>query len=83
MSIASDNNLLWVPPDIGDLLTVSVEGAADGTTVQGMLAINAAADKWLRGEIDDNYYFDLLAQHGIHPNEFVGEVEEHVELLMR
>jgi hypothetical protein len=83
MSIASDNNLLWVPQDIGDLLTVTVDGAADNTTVQGMLAVNAATEQWLRGEIDDNYYFDLLAQYEIHPNEFVGEVEEHIELLMR
>lgn len=82
MSIASDNNLLWVPGDISDLLTVSVDGDADGSTVHGMLTVNAAAEKWLRGEIDDTYYFDLLAQFGIMPNEFVGEVEEHVQLLM-
>jgi hypothetical protein len=83
MSIASDNNLLWVPQDIGDLLTVSVAGDADDSTAQGMLVVNAAAEKWLRGEIDDTYYFDLLAQYGIQSNEFVGEVEDHVQLLMR
>jgi hypothetical protein len=83
MSIAFENNLLWIPQDVGDLLTVSVAGNADDSTAQGMLTINAAADKWLRGEIDDTYYFDLLAQYGIQPNEFVGEVEEHVQLLMR
>jgi hypothetical protein len=83
MSIASDNNLLWIPKDIGDLLTVSVSCDADDSTAQGMLVVNAAAEKWLRGEIDDTYYFDLLAQYGIQPNEFVGEVEDHVQLLMR
>jgi hypothetical protein len=83
MSIASENNLLWVPPDISDLLTVSVDGHADDSTVEGMLIVNDAASRWLKGEIDDYTYFELLDHFGINPHEFVGEVEEHMELVMR
>ncbi|MEH2193407.1 MAG: hypothetical protein V7K98_12320 [Nostoc sp.] len=83
MSIASDNNLLWVPPDISDLLTVSVQGDADDNTVQGMLIINGAASQWLNGTLDDYSYFELLNHFGIDPFRFVGEVEEHMALLMR
>lgn len=83
MSIASENNLLWVPPDISDLLTVSVDGQADDSTHQGMLIINGAASQWLAGRIDDYIYFELLDHYGIDPLRFVGEVEDHVGLLMR
>ncbi|RCJ21562.1 hypothetical protein A6S26_24240 [Nostoc sp. ATCC 43529] len=83
MSIASDNGLIWVPPDISDLLTVSVDGQADDFTVQGMLVINGAASKWLSGEMDDCTYFELLDHFGIDPYGFVGEVEDHMALLMR
>jgi hypothetical protein len=83
MSIASDNNLLWVPTDISDLLTVSVNGQADDSTVQGMLIINGAANQWLTGAMDDDTYFELLDHFGIDPLGFVAEVEEHMALLMR
>ncbi|MBN3957508.1 hypothetical protein [Nostoc sp. NMS8] len=83
MSIASDNNLLWVPPDISDLLTVSVDGQADNSTSQGMIIINGAANQWLTGVMDDHTYFELLDHFGIDPLGFVGEVEEHMALLMR
>ena len=83
MSIASDNNLLWLPPDISDLLTVSVEGQADDNTVAGMLAINGSASQWLSGAMDDYTYFELLNHYGIDPLGFVGEVEQHMALLMR
>jgi hypothetical protein len=83
MSIASDNNLLWVPPDISDLLTVSVDGEADDSTHQGMLVINGAASRWLSGQMDDYTYFELLDHYGIDPYGFVGEVEEHMALLIR
>ncbi|MBN3943007.1 hypothetical protein [Nostoc sp. NMS9] len=83
MSIASDNNLLWVPSDISDLLTVSVDGQADDSTVQGMLVINGAASSWLSGAMDDYTYFELLDHYGIDPLGFVGEVEDHIQLLMR
>nr|MDZ8016552.1 hypothetical protein [Nostoc sp. SerVER01] len=83
MSIASDNGLIWVPPDISDLLTVSVDGQADDPTVQGMLIINGAANQWLSGTIDDYTYFELLDHFGIDPYGFVGEVEDHMQLLMR
>ncbi|MDZ8228296.1 hypothetical protein [Nostoc sp. ChiVER01] len=83
MSIASDNNLLWIPPDIADLLTVSVDGQADDSTVQGMLIVNGAASRWLTGKMDDYTYFELLDHFGIDPLGFVGEVEEHMALLMR
>ncbi|MEH1948174.1 MAG: hypothetical protein V7K77_14655 [Nostoc sp.] len=83
MSIASDNNLLWLPPDISDLLTVSVDGQADDSTTQGMLVINGAASQWLSGAMDDYTYFELLNHYGIDPLGFVGEVEDHIALLMR
>ena len=83
MSIVSDNNLLWVPSDISDLLTVSVDGQADDSTVQGMLIVNGAAEAWLSGAMDDYTYFELLNHYGIDPFGFVGEVEEHMALLMR
>ncbi|MEH1838133.1 MAG: hypothetical protein V7L20_05095 [Nostoc sp.] len=83
MSIASDNNLLWIPSDISDLLTVSVDGQADDSTVKGMEIINSAATQWVSGTIDDYTYFELLDHYGIDPFGFVGEVEEHMTLLMR
>jgi hypothetical protein len=83
MSIASDNNLLWVPQDISDLLTVSVDIDADESTSQGMHVINAAAKKWISGGMDDYTYFELLDHYGIDPFQFVGEVEQHMSLLMR
>lgn len=83
MSIASDNNLLWLPPHSSDLLTVSVDGHAEDSTFQGMQIINASASQWLSGVIDDYTYFELLDHFGIDPLGFVGEVEEHMALLMR
>lgn len=83
MSVASDNNLLWLPDDISDLLTVSVDGQADDSTVEGMKVINSAANTWLTGAMDDYTYFELLNHYGIDPLGFVGEVEEHMALLMR
>ncbi|WP_017317113.1 hypothetical protein [Mastigocladopsis repens] len=83
MSIASDNNLLWVPRNLRDLLTVSVDWDADDSTSLGMQVINKAASQWLTGTLDDSTYFDLLDHYGIDPLRFVGEVEEHIELLMR
>lgn len=83
MSIASDNNLLWVPPDISDLLTVSVEAQADDSIVKGMQVVNGAASLWLAGKMDDYTYFELLDHYGINPLGFVGEVEDHMKLLMR
>lgn len=83
MSIASDNNLLWLPQDISDLLTVSVDGKADDNIVQGMQVINGAASPWLSGAMDDYTYFELLNHYGIDPLGFVSEVEDHMALLMR
>jgi hypothetical protein len=83
MTIASENNSLWLPPDLSDLLTVSVPGLASDSDFEGMLVINAAASKWLKGEIDDYTYFELLDHFGIDPYSFVGEVEDHLELIMR
>jgi hypothetical protein len=82
MSIASDNNLLWVPPDISDLLTVSVDFGANDSDCQGMQIINAAASQWIGGTMDDYTYFELLDHYGIDPLGFVGEVEEHMRVLM-
>jgi hypothetical protein len=83
MSIASDNNCLWLPPDLSDLLTVSVDWDADNATVLGMSVINRAADDWLTGRLDDYTYFELLDHYGIDPFGFVGDVEEHMDLLIR
>lgn len=83
MSIASDNNCLWLPPNLSDLLTVSVDGYADQNTVEGMHIINAAASQWLTGNLDDYTYFELLDHYGIDPFGFIGEVEDHLALIMR
>lgn len=83
MSIAEDNNLLWLPPDLSDFLTVSVDIQADATIIAGMHVINKAASDWVNGNLDDYTYFELLDHYGINPLEFVGEVEEHIELLIR
>lgn len=82
VSIASVNNLLWVPSDISDLLTVSVDIDADEATCKGMQIINSAASQWTNGKIDDCTYFELLDHFGIDPLQFVGEVEEHMFHLM-
>jgi hypothetical protein len=81
--IAEENNCIWVPDELDDLLTVCVPGDADESTVKGMIEINGAAHKWLTGQMDGETYFDLLAQHGIDPVGFVGEVHEHIQWLMR
>jgi len=83
MSIASDNNLLWLPPDFSDLLTVSVEWEADTSVVQGMSIINRAASQWLTGTMDDYTYFELLDHYGIDGLQFVGEVEDHLAAIIR
>lgn len=83
MSIASDNNLLWLPPNLSDLLTVSVDWEADASTVAGMHVINGAASKWLEGSLDDCTYFELLGHYGIDPLGFVGEVEDHLAAIIR
>lgn len=83
MSIASDNNLLWLPPDLSDLLTVSVDWEADAGTVEGMNVINGAASQWLAGSLDDYTYFELLDHYGIDPLRFVGEVEDHLAQIIR
>ncbi|GJD16364.1 hypothetical protein RIVM261_013200 [Rivularia sp. IAM M-261] len=82
MSIASDNNLLWLPSNISDLLTVSVNADASDSTVDGMCVINNAASQWTSGEIDDYTYFELLDHFGIDPYGFVSEVEEHLRLII-
>jgi hypothetical protein len=73
---------ILIPQDISDLLTVSVDGDADDATIQGMITINAAANQWLSGVIDDIYYCDLLNQYGIDPYPYIEPVEEHLRLLM-
>ncbi|MGI8503006.1 MAG: hypothetical protein ACR2LR_17995 [Hassallia sp.] len=83
MSIASDNNLLWLPSDLSDLLTVSVEAQADDSTVEGMSVINGAAGQWLAGLMDDYTYFELLDHYSIDPLQFVGEVEDHLAAIIR
>lgn len=83
MSIAADNGSLWLPPDLSDLLTVSVPAQADDSYFEAMAVINGAASKWLAGEMDDYTYFELLDHYEINPYEFVGEVEEHLETIMR
>ncbi len=83
MSIAADNNCLWLPPDLSDLLTVSIEHCADDATVSGMTIINRAANQWLSNQIDDYTYFELLDHYGIDPFGFVGEVEEHIAEIIR
>lgn len=81
--IAQENGCIWVPDDLRDLLTVHVPGDADESTVNGMITINGAANQWLTGKMDGETYFDLLAEHGIDPVLFVGEVYEHIQWLIR
>lgn len=83
MSIAAENGFLWLPPDLSDLLTVSVDADADDSYFEAMQTINAAASLWLSGEMDDYTYFELLDHYGINPYGFVGEVEEHLAMIMR
>ncbi|MEH2031255.1 MAG: hypothetical protein V7K67_16595 [Nostoc sp.] len=83
MSKIAQENGIWVPDDLRDLLTVHVPGDADESTVNGMITINGAANEWLTGKMDGETYFDLLAQHGIDPVLFVGEVYEHIQWLIR
>jgi hypothetical protein len=82
MSIASNNGCLWLPSDLSDLLTVSVDWQADDDICAGMGVINAAASQWLSGVLDDYTYFELLDHYGIDPLGFVGEVEDHLELIL-
>lgn len=82
MSIAASSDL-WLPEDPSDLLTVTVDPSCSISELQNTLLLNQAADDWLKGKIPADVYFDMLAQFGIDPIEFVGEVWEHLELLTR
>jgi hypothetical protein len=79
--LAERIGILWTPPSLLDLLIVSVDGECTEADFQGMLDINTAARDWLRGTSDLDRYFDTLADHGVDPYDFVGEVAEHVDYL--
>jgi hypothetical protein len=82
MTISSDSGL-WIPPHIGDLLVVTVDTEASDADFEEMLLVNQAANDWLYGRLDTGTYFDILDHVGIDPLGFVGEVEEHLELLIK
>lgn len=82
MTIAERNGL-WQPDDLLDLLSVDCDGESTDSDFQGMILINKTGRLWLNGDADTEFYFDVLAQFGIDPIEFVGEVDEHIDLLIR
>jgi hypothetical protein len=81
MTIATSSGL-WVPDSASELLVVTVDERASELDFEGMLLVNQAAVDWLHGRLDTGTYFDMLDHVGIDPLGFVGEVEQHVQLLM-
>lgn len=79
----TQDKLIWCPPDIRDLITVSVEGDADESTVQGMHVINQAGLDWIKGDLEGEMYFDLLDSYGINPITFIGEARQRIDDVLR
>lgn len=81
--IAQRTGVIWIPSDIVDLFTVSVEGNVSEEEFQGMLNINKAARLFTDGCIDGEEYLDRVEYYGIkEPWEIVGESLEHLELIL-
>jgi hypothetical protein len=59
---------LYLPEYISDLLIVSLEpGEFGDAEVQGMMDLNQGANDWIAGRIDNEHYFDMLAQYNLDP----------------
>jgi hypothetical protein len=74
---------LHCPDDLLDLLCVDIDGNATDSEFQSMILVNKTGRLWLNGDVDTEFYFDVLAEFGVDPVEFVGEVNEHIDLLIR
>lgn len=81
-SIAARSGGVWTPPDLIDLLAVSIDGTSSSEELEGMLRINQAARDLLRGDMLLDTYLDYLENEGIRePQEIWNEAVEHVEFL--
>ena len=74
--------MLWLPDCAGELLAVTIDPSQSATTEwDGMLLVNTASFDWLDGEIDTEIYFDILAEVGLDPIDFVGQAQAYIEHL--
>ena len=82
MTIAERNGL-WSPDDLLDLLSVDVPCNATDSELNSMILINKTGRLWLNGDVCTEYYCDVLAEFGVQPIEFLDEVSEHIDTLIR
>jgi hypothetical protein len=79
------NHGLWLPPHWSDLVIVEVSGEAirDPEALEEMFILNQAGIDWMQGKLDTGTYMDMLEHYGHDPLEFVGGIEQDMEILIR
>ncbi|MDB9372799.1 hypothetical protein [Nodularia sphaerocarpa] len=81
-AIAERSGIIWTPPDLIDLLAVSIDGHSSPEEFQGMLRINQAARDLLTGKMLLDTYLDFLEYEGMtEPQEIWNEAVQHVGFL--
>lgn len=81
-AIAQRSGIIWTPPDLIDLLAVSIDGTASNEEFWGMVRINQAARDLLKGDMLLDTYLDYLEYEGIRePQEIWNECVQHIEML--
>lgn len=63
-----DENLIFEPDEISDLLSVFYDLDASDSEIEAANFINKSAEEFLEGEIELDNYTDRLAQFGINPS---------------
>ncbi|MEA5619516.1 hypothetical protein VB711_16955 [Cronbergia sp. UHCC 0137] len=78
----TERNGLYLPSDIGDLLTLSADiNDADG--VRNSNLMNELAYGWLDGEVEFDVYADCLEQNGIDAIGHITDAFDHIENLKK
>jgi hypothetical protein len=71
---------LWLPEYASELILVHLQpSASDSTGIEDMILLNQGANDWLNGDIDNEYYFDLLAENEIEPEQHLQPLLDRVE----
>ncbi|MEH2243543.1 hypothetical protein [Nostoc sp.] len=70
------SNIIVIPEDIRDVLAIAAGRNEAGQEVnfEQMITANTAMVGWLTGSVDANFYFDVLAETGINPFEYLQPV---------
>jgi hypothetical protein len=69
--------MLYLPEYASELLIVSLDPGEFGEAeVHGMIELNQGANDWLAGRIDNEHYFDMLAQYDLEPERHLAPMLE-------